>query len=103
MTGADVTIDYGVGKPKWCSAECKVNQFRITPMEGGSVIVFMRVQCKPTTEKQIAKLYTLQETGVTLIARPGRASEAEGRGVTASPRLARARVRQRKADARPPP
>jgi hypothetical protein len=65
MAGADVILDYGLPGSEMMFGEVKVNQFRITPMEGGSVIVDMRVQCKPTPE-QIAKLYTLQEMGVTL-------------------------------------
>lgn len=64
MTGATVSIDYGVSKPMEF-ADAKVNQFRITPMEGGSVIVGFRVQCKPD-EKQAGKLYMLQEQGITL-------------------------------------
>lgn len=68
MTGATVKIEYGVGKPLEFT-ECKVNQFRITPMDGGSVVVGFRVQCRPD-EKQIGKLYLLQEQGVTLTLTP---------------------------------
>ena len=68
MTGASIRIDYGVGKPLEFT-ECKVNQFRITPMDGGSVVLGFRVQCRPD-EKQIGKLYLLQEQGVTLTLEP---------------------------------
>lgn len=62
MTGATVAIGYGVGKPITIT-DCKVNGFKLTPMDGGSVVVGMRVQCRPTPE-QVAKLYEMQETGI---------------------------------------
>lgn len=64
MSGATVSIGFGPGAPMEFE-DAKVNQFRLTPMEGGSVIVGFRVQCRPTPE-QVAKLYTLQETGIEL-------------------------------------
>lgn len=64
MVGATVSLDFGIGKPM-VFEEAKVNQFRITPMEGGSVIVGFRVQCRPD-EKQIGRLYQLQEQAVTI-------------------------------------
>ncbi len=64
MTGATVEIGYGPGHPMVLEG-ARVNAFRLTPMDGGSVIVGFRVQCKPTPE-QVAKLYTLQETGIEL-------------------------------------
>lgn len=68
MTGATVKIGYGPGDPQVFS-DAKVNAFKLTPMDGGSVIVGFRVQCRPTPE-QIAKLYTLQETGIELWLEP---------------------------------
>ena len=68
MTGATVKIGYGPGDPQ-VFADAKVNAFKLTPMDGGSVIVGFRVQCRPTPE-QIAKLYTLQETGIELWLEP---------------------------------
>ena len=64
MTGATVEIGYGPGDPM-VFADAKLNAFRLTPMDGGSVIVGFRVQCRPTPD-QVAKLYTLQETGIEL-------------------------------------
>lgn len=64
MTGATVKIGFGVGEPM-AFDDAKVNAFKLTPMDGGSVIVGFRVQCRPTPE-QVAKLYTLQETGIEL-------------------------------------
>lgn len=68
MTGAKVRIEFGVGKPMEFE-DVKVNQFRITPMEGGTVVIGFRVQCKPD-EKQIGKLYMMQEQGITLSIEP---------------------------------
>lgn len=68
MTGATVSIGYGPGEPM-AFEDAKVNAFKLTPMEGGSVIVGFRVQCRPTPD-QVAKLYTLQETGIELSLEP---------------------------------
>ncbi len=64
MTGATVEIGYGPGEPM-VFQDAKVNAFKLTPMDGGSVIVGFRVQCRPTPE-QVARLYQLQETGIEL-------------------------------------
>ena len=68
MTGATVEIGYGPGEPM-AFGDAKVNAFKLTPKDGGSVIVGFRVQCRPTPE-QVAKLYTLQETGIELSLTP---------------------------------
>jgi hypothetical protein len=68
LVGAKVAIDYGVGKPMVFD-EVKVNRFDLEPMNGGSVRVGLRVQCKPD-EKQIGKLYLLQEQSLTLTVTP---------------------------------
>ncbi len=64
MTGATVEIGYGPGEPM-AFDDSKVNAFKLTPINGGSVIVGFRVQCRPTPE-QVARLYQLQETGIEL-------------------------------------
>src|SRR4051812_18525448 len=64
LTGATVTIDFGVGQPM-VFQDAKVNQFRLEPMNGGAVVVDFRVQCRPN-EAQAGKLYLLQETGITI-------------------------------------
>lgn len=64
MSGATVTIDYGVESPM-VFQDAKVNQFKISAMDGGGVVVGFRVQCRPTAP-QIGKLYELQERAVTL-------------------------------------
>lgn len=68
MTGAGITVDYGVGDPM-VFEDVRVNQFRITPVEGGSVIIGMRVQLRPSPE-QVAKFFTMLEQGVTLTLTP---------------------------------
>lgn len=68
MTGATVKIGYGVGEPM-AFEDAKVNAFKLTPMEGGTVVVGFRVQCRPTPD-QVAKLYTLQETGIEFTLEP---------------------------------
>jgi hypothetical protein len=73
MTGATVTIDFGVGEPM-VFQDAKINTFRLTPMAGGSVIVSFRVQCRPD-ERQAGKLYLLQETGITISVEPAELPE----------------------------
>lgn len=68
MTGATVEIGFGPGAPM-VFEDAKVNAFRLTPMDGGSVIVGFRVQCRPTPE-QVARLYQLQEMGIELSLKP---------------------------------
>lgn len=68
MVGATARMDYGVGAPM-VFADAKVNQFRLTAMDGGGIIVALRVQCRPTPD-QIARLYELQERAVTLTIEP---------------------------------
>ncbi len=68
MTGATVEIGFGPGAPMVLD-EAKVNSFRLTPHDGGTVIVGFRVQCRPTPE-QVARLYQLQEIGIELTLRP---------------------------------
>lgn len=67
MTGAEVKIGYGLGEMIFQDA--KVNQFRLTPMPGGAVVVGFRVQCKPS-EQQAGKLYLLQEQPITITVEP---------------------------------
>lgn len=64
MTGAKLQIDVGVGDPMKFD-DCKVGEFRLTPMEGGSVIMVLRVQCKPTAA-QVGTLYELQKHKLTI-------------------------------------
>lgn len=75
MTGAKVAIEYGVKAPMEFD-ECKIDDFKITPQDGGSVIFSFRVHCKPD-EKQIGKLYLLQEQGITVSVTPAELPEMD--------------------------
>lgn len=70
MTGAALNIETGIGKGM-DFADVKVSKLRITPMEGGSVILGIRCQCKPD-EKQAGKLYMLQGQKVTISITPAK-------------------------------
>lgn len=52
MTGAKFSIHYGVGSSKpLVLGDVTVNQFRIEPRNGGSVLLTLRVQCHPTPKQ----------------------------------------------------
>lgn len=69
MENATVSIGYGVGAPM-VFTDCHVDSFRLTPKEGGTVIVSFRVQCKPDAHAQLPHLYLLQEKGIELSITP---------------------------------
>lgn len=79
MTGATLLIDVGIGDPMKFT-DVKVGSYRITPMEGGSVILGLRCQCKPD-EAQAGKLYMLQgqKLAITVVP-PALPVIAEGKG-----------------------
>lgn len=68
MTGATVRVAYGVGEPM-VFADAKVSKFRITPHEGGAVVIECRVQCRPAPE-DVAKLYGLQQAEIEVSLEP---------------------------------
>lgn len=68
MTGATVTIGYGVGAPM-VFQDAKVNSFRLTPHDGGTVIIGFRVQARASKE-QVGNLYEMQETGIEFTLEP---------------------------------
>lgn len=65
MTGATVTIAYGVGEAI-VLADCRIKGFQLTAHEGGTVFVEFTVQCKPDAHKDVPHLYLLQEQGITI-------------------------------------
>ena len=73
MSGAKVSIGYGPGAPMLFD-DCKVNAFKLTPMEGGTVILGFRVQCRASPE-QVARLYELLERGIELTIEPAELPE----------------------------
>lgn len=68
MTGATVSIDFGIGDPMVFGG-VKVNSFKLTPRDGGSVVVDFRVQCRPDQD-QGGKLYWLQKRSITFSLTP---------------------------------
>lgn len=73
MTGATFAIDFGIGDPM-VFADAKVNGFKLTPRDGGSVVVEFRVQCRPDQD-QGGKLYWLQKKGITFALTPAEPPE----------------------------
>lgn len=68
MTGVTVAINFGIGEAMLFT-DAKVNGFKLTPRDGGSVVVEFRVQCRPDQE-QGGKLYWLQKRGITISLTP---------------------------------
>lgn len=73
MAGARVVIEYGLGKMDL--PDCGINDFKITPMAGGTVVVGFKVNCKPDAEKHLPKLYVLQKKGITITLEPAELPE----------------------------
>lgn len=68
MTGATFEVAHGVGSPM-IFEDCRINAFKLTPMEGGTVVVTFRVQCRPTPA-QVGKLYLMQEAAIEVTLTP---------------------------------
>lgn len=72
LAGYTLTIDHGLGGASEIQlVDCKVNEFKIEPKEGGTVQVRFRVQCAThLTERTMGKLALLaqNEVPITLIA-----------------------------------
>lgn len=68
--GCTVTIAWGLGGPKSDIVldPCKVNRIRIEPLEGGSVVITLRVQFAGIDDKTAGRLAMLidQETVVSI-------------------------------------
>lgn len=67
MTGAALLIGFGLGDMRF--EECRLNQIRLTPIDGGTVVLQLRAQCRPSPE-QVAKLYQLQGLGISMTIEP---------------------------------
>lgn len=69
--GCAVTIEWGLGGPSDIVLDpCKVNRVRIEPLEGGSVVITLRVQYSGIDDKTAGRLAMLidQETVVSIAA-----------------------------------
>jgi hypothetical protein len=71
QTGFTLTIDHGLGnKSNLELLDCVVSGFRITPKEGGTVILDFQIESQDVPEKTFGKLATLKnrEVQITLTA-----------------------------------
>lgn len=70
IVGATMTIHHGLGgKSDLVIQGCTVNGFKLTPQEGGTVLVAMRVQCHPN-EKEAGKLYAMVQNELDVSLEP---------------------------------
>lgn len=74
LVGASIEFLIGTRSKNVRLADCKVNKFRVSALEGGSCIVYFRVQCVPD-EGAIAKLSMLLGHDVTVSVEPPAAEE----------------------------
>lgn len=76
LVGARVVIDDEdlLGERKVECSDAVVDKFVLSPAEGGSIAVSMRIKIKPTSS-QVATLYELEHGDVTLTIDPASASE----------------------------
>lgn len=71
LVGWTVTIDYGLDESSAVAlADAKVDKFRISPMEGGSVEIAWRVGTNKVDEHAMGRLAMLNGTSVDLAMRP---------------------------------
>lgn len=68
MTGAKVAFDIGISKPIEF-ADARINKFTLSPMDGGTVILSLRVQCHPS-EDQVGPLAGHLQQGITFSLTP---------------------------------
>lgn len=70
IVGATLTIHHGLGgKSDLVMQGCTVNAFKLTPLDGGSVLMACRVQCHPG-EKEAGKLYSMVQGDVEVSLEP---------------------------------
>ena len=70
MVGATVTIHHGISQKSDLELEgVLVNEFRLEPLEGGSVETTFRVQCHPD-EKQFGRLCSMVGTDIVVSVAP---------------------------------
>lgn len=75
IVGAEVVIDYGIGT-LIALETCTVDGFLFELLDGGSVILTVRVQCHPT-EKQFGQLAALVQSEIDLSILPPEADEPD--------------------------
>lgn len=73
MFGAEMRIAYGVG-PALVFPDCRLSDFRLTPMDGGTVVIAFNVHTL-CDEVMGGKLHVLNEEGITLTIEPAELPE----------------------------
>ena len=73
MFGAEMRIAYGVG-PALVFPDCALTDFRLTPMDGGTVVIVFNVHTI-CDEVMGGKLHVLNEEGITLTIEPAELPE----------------------------
>lgn len=73
VVGATVIVHFGVGgKSDIVLGVCEVDQYKLQPADGGSVLFYCRVKCMPD-KKQIGELYELQQLQIEVSIEPAQA------------------------------
>lgn len=73
IVGATVTVHLGLGgKSDLVLGGCEVDQYKLEPIDGGSVTFYCRVKCRPD-KKQIGELYELQQCLLEVSIEPAQA------------------------------
>lgn len=74
-----LTIDYGLGdeQSNIVMPECKVHKFKITPQNGGTVLVAWQISAHPDA-KQAGWLYDHQQTDIVITIEEVKQPEAQG-------------------------
>lgn len=77
VAGAEITVHYGTTDRSHIKlGGCLVNDFKLAPMEGGSVSVYGRIQAHPD-EKAFGKLCTLVGSEIPLTITPPESAQEE--------------------------
>ena len=81
-----VTVHYGVSGNDVVLSDCKVNNFSLEMLQGGTVKIGMRVQCHPS-EHDVGRLYGMQkrEISVTIQKEPQLQAHIEDKSADGEP------------------
>jgi hypothetical protein len=75
MSGATVKIAYGIDRPMEF-ADCDLDDFKVTPIEGGSVELVFKVHNRALA-LQVAALYAMQEQAIEISVEPIKQADIE--------------------------
>lgn len=81
LTGYTVTIDQGMGgkKSNLVIADCALSGWKITPKEGGSVLLKFNVESADVSEAMFGRLAKLKSRELRVLMAPPEADTAQGR------------------------